>query len=65
MTINIEQILEIYNNEQTITNTAKKYCEIHNIQYSDSIRRSFSNIINKYSNSASFSMILEIFTISS
>ena len=51
MTINIEQILEIYNNEQTITNTAKKYCEIHNIQYSDSIRRSFSNIINKYSNS--------------
>lgn len=47
MNINIEEIISLYDQEQTIADTARKYCEKHGIEYSDSIRRKFSNILNK------------------
>lgn len=47
MNINIEEVVSLYDQEQTIADTARKYCEKHGIEYSDSIRRKFSNILNK------------------
>lgn len=47
MNINIEEIISLYDQEQTIADTARKYCEKHGIEYTDSLRRKFSNILNK------------------
>src|SRR5690606_25999017 len=47
--INISELLSIYDNESTISETARKYCEKHNIEYNDSVRRRFSKILNKNS----------------
>lgn len=44
--INREELLEIYDQESTIAATARKYCERHGVEYSDSVRRKFSNYIN-------------------
>lgn len=49
MNINISELLSIYDNESTISETARKYCEKHNIEYNDSVRRRFSKILNKNS----------------
>lgn len=46
MKINKKELLEIYDQESTIAATARKYCEKYNIEYSDSVRRKFSNYIN-------------------
>lgn len=46
--INIEKLIEIYSNEQTIASAARKYCEENGLVYNDSVRRRFSNIINQY-----------------
>lgn len=43
---NNEEIILMFQTEENITSTAKKYCEKHGIEYTDSIRRSFSRIIN-------------------
>ena len=47
MNINIEEVVSLYDQEQTIADTARKYCEKHGIEYTDSLRRKFSNILNK------------------
>lgn len=47
MKYNLEKIQDIYEIEQNITATAKKYAIEEGIEYNDGLRRSFSNIINK------------------
>ena len=47
MNINISEVITLYDQEQTIADTARKYCEKYEIEYTDSIRRKFSNILNK------------------
>lgn len=47
MEYNLEEILEIFNKEETITSTAKAYCEKHGYPYNDSVRKRFSRIINR------------------
>lgn len=47
MTYNLNEILEIYRNESTITAAAKKYCEKNNIVYTDSVRRNISALIHR------------------
>jgi hypothetical protein len=49
MDININELLSIYDNENTISETARKYCEKHGIEYNDSLRRRFSKILNRNS----------------
>lgn len=46
MTYNTEQILKIFEKEDTITQTAKKYCSLNGFEYTDSVRRRISKIIN-------------------
>lgn len=41
----IKELLEIKHKTGSITETAKVYCAIHNIQYSDSIRRTVSKVL--------------------
>jgi len=45
-TVNVQEVLDIYSNETTITSAAKEYCRRHGITYTDSIRRRFSDLIN-------------------
>lgn len=47
MNYNKKQILEIFQKEDTIAQTARTYCKLNNQPYNDSIRRAISNIINK------------------
>ena len=47
MNINLEELISIYEQESTIAETARHYCRKNNIEYTDSIRRKFSNILNK------------------
>lgn len=47
MNINIDELALLYEKEQTIAATARKYCENNNIEYTDSVRRKFSTILNK------------------
>ena len=42
-----ERIMELYSEESTITDVAKKYAKENGIEYTDSIRRSISKVINK------------------
>lgn len=51
MSYNIQEILRIFDNEENITTTARKYCDKHGLEYSDSVRRKFSKIINSAANS--------------
>jgi hypothetical protein len=44
--LNLKELLEIHQEEDTITQTAKKYCDKHDISYSDSIRRKVSKLLN-------------------
>lgn len=46
MEYNKKQILELYENEKNKTYVAQAYCELNGLDYSDSIRRSVSKIIN-------------------
>jgi hypothetical protein len=46
MEYNKNQILSLYEEEKNKTYIAQKYCELNNIPFSDSIRRSISKIIN-------------------
>lgn len=43
---NLQELKEIYENQETITETAKIFCERHNIEYSDPLRRRVSRILN-------------------
>lgn len=47
MKYNSDEILEIYENEKSITSVAKEYCRKNNLEYTDSIRRSISSVINR------------------
>ena len=47
MTYNLNEILEIYSSESTITAAAKEYCKRNNIEYTDGVRRNISALINK------------------
>ena len=47
MDINLEELSSIYEQEKTIADAARKYCSENNIEYSDSIRRKCSAILNK------------------
>lgn len=49
-TVNVQEVLDIYSNESTITSTAKEYCRRYGIEYTDTIRRRFSDLINANSN---------------
>lgn len=44
---NVDEILDIFAEEQSITSAAKVYCEKNRIPYTDSIRRNVSNILKK------------------
>lgn len=44
---NIDKIREIFETEENITATAKKYAKQEGIEYTDCLRRKFSHIINK------------------
>ena len=46
MEYNKEQILAIYEEEKNKTYVAQKYCKENNIEYTDSIRRAVSKIVN-------------------
>ncbi len=46
MDYNKEQILNLYNEEKNKTYVAQNYCKLNGLEYSDSIRRSISKIIN-------------------
>lgn len=46
MEVNKKQLLAIYEEESTIAAAARKYCSLNNIEYTDSVRRKFSNYIN-------------------
>ena len=46
MEYNKETILKLYSEESNKTYVAQKYCEQHNIPYSDNVRRRISAIIN-------------------
>lgn len=46
MEINKKELLEIYDQESTIAAAAREYAKRHNLEYSDSLRRKFSNYIN-------------------
>jgi len=45
--LNLEKIQEIFEEEQNITTTAKKYAKQEGLEYTDGLRRKFSNLINK------------------
>jgi len=47
MKYNLEKIQDIFETEQNITLTAKRYAEEEGIEYDDSLRRKFSSLINK------------------
>lgn len=49
MEINVDELIAMYEQEQTISDAARKYCENNGMEYNDSVRRRFSNIINKAS----------------
>lgn len=46
MEYNKKQVLELYENEKNKTYVAQEYCNLNNIEYTDSKRRAISNIIN-------------------
>lgn len=46
MDYNKEQILNLYNEEKNKTYVAQNYCKLNNLEYSDSVRRRISKIIN-------------------
>lgn len=46
MEYNRRQILDLYENEKNKTYVAQEYCNLNNIEYSDSKRRAVSKIIN-------------------
>ena len=46
MEYNENEISNLWEQESTITDVAKKYCEKHGIEYTDNVRRKFSRIIN-------------------
>lgn len=48
MDYNKGQILNLYNEEKNKTYVAQNYCKLNGLEYSDSIRRSISKIINSY-----------------
>lgn len=50
MSINIEDLRELYIDAENITSTARAYCEKHGLPYNDSFRRRVSKIINSDSN---------------
>jgi len=47
MEFNIKQLKNLYEKEENITRATKTYCKVNNIEYSDSIRRTASNILNR------------------
>lgn len=47
MNYNLNEILEIYSNETTITAAAKEYCRRNNIEYTDVVRRKISRMLSK------------------
>ena len=47
MNLNIEKIKNIFETEENITATAKRYAKEEGVEYTDSLRRRFSIIINK------------------
>jgi len=49
MEYNKKQILDLYENEKNKTYLAQEYCRLNNIEYSDSIRRRISKIVNSES----------------
>ena len=49
MEYNKKQILELYENEKNKTYVAQAYCEMNDLTYTDSVRRSVSKIINSSS----------------
>lgn len=48
-----EEIILMFQSEENITSTARKYCEKYGIEYNDNIRRTFSRIINGGENTVS------------
>lgn len=46
MEYNKKQILVLYENEKNKTYLAQEYCRLNNIEYSDSVRRMISKIVN-------------------
>lgn len=46
MEYNKKQILDLYEKEKNKTYIAQEYCRLNNIQYSDSVRRMISKIVN-------------------
>ena len=44
--MDIKELQEIYQREDTIAQTARIYCEKHDIEYSDSVRRRVSRLLN-------------------
>lgn len=47
MEYSLEEIKNLYAEQSTITDVAREYCKKHGLQYSDSVRRRISKIINK------------------
>lgn len=47
MNYNKKQILEIFQKEDTIAQTAREYCRINGEEYNDSVRRRVSKLINE------------------
>lgn len=44
--VDLKEVLELYDEVGIITTTAREYCSRHGIPYNDSIRRRFSELIN-------------------
>ena len=57
--MDITKLLEIYEKQSTIADTAREYCKLNNVEYNDSVRRKVSKILNKHA------VVLESVTVSS
>ena len=56
--MDITKLLEIYEKQSTIADTAREYCKLNNVEYNDSVRRKVSKILNKHA------VVLESVTVS-
>lgn len=52
--IDENDLRELYTRAENITSTARAYCEKHDIEYNDSVRRRMSNILNSKESSVGF-----------
>ena len=45
--MDIKKLLDLYDKQNTIADTAREYCKINGIEYSDSFRRKVSKILSR------------------